>query len=601
MTEVIRARAIRVTLTATDAVVVDDVDLSVGEGQILGLAGESGSGKTTLGLALLGYARRGTAITGGEVWLGGRDLIALSPKEQQRVRGSEISYIPQDPGTALNPARRIDFQITEVLRVHSPSLQGAEIAARVATVFGEVGLPSDPAFLRRYPHELSGGQQQRIGIAMAFISQPAVIVLDEPTTGLDVMTQQRVLETIKALCLSHGTAAVYISHDLAVVGALADRIAVMYAGELVETGTTAELLSEPAHPYTQKLLEAVPEPRVSRAVQGLAGRAPSPGSRPEGCAFAPRCDIAQDICSTKVGVAELGPGHLVRCHFARRTETTSRRLVGFATSETGAPARLTVKGLSAHYGAREVLSDISFDAAQGDCLALVGESGSGKSTLSRCLVGLHHDWTGVVELDGRPLALDARRRDAESRRKLQYVFQNPYASLNPKKTIEHNIALPLVTFGLARGAELRAAIVRSLEQVALDASYCERFPFELSGGERQRVAIARAISSGPSVLICDEVTSALDVSVQASVVTLLQELRETLGLTLIFVTHNLALVRTIATRVAVLNAGRLVEIGDAERVLDQPVESYTRLLREHTPSLEEARDRARRERSDAVS
>jgi peptide/nickel transport system ATP-binding protein len=581
---------LRVTLRGTDIDIIDEISFSIQPGEVLGLVGESGSGKTTAGLALLGHTRRGAEISAGSVMIGERDVLALGPTERRRIRGSVISYVPQDPAAALNPALRIGTQLMEVLEAHSFGAGQTERRERIAEMMREVALPDAPAYLRRYPHELSGGQQQRIGLAMAFACRPQVIVLDEPTTGLDVTTQAHVLGTVRELTALHGAAALYVSHDLAVVGTLAARVAVMYAGRIVELGSADELFHAAAHPYTRRLVAAIPHLSGRRALVGIAGRAPSPGSRPAGCCFAQRCTMVQPACEVAMpDLRMVGDGHSVRC--IRAEEVLAQTGVAVASSDEisvggAGEAVLALRNVFAGYGDLTVVHDVNLDVAPQECLALVGESGSGKTTLARSIAGLHRERTGDILLRGKPLALSSRGRPREARRDIQYVFQNPYGSLNPRRTVGQIIRQPIELFGSSERPD--AVVAEMLERVALGARYAERYPDQLSGGERQRVAIARALVSRPSVLVCDEVTSALDVSVQAAIVDLLGELQRDLGLAMLFVTHNLPLVRSIAGRVAVMSTGRIVELGPVEQVLKAPADEYTQRLLADTPSLETA-------------
>jgi oligopeptide/dipeptide ABC transporter ATP-binding protein len=587
---------LRIVVRGTKREIVDDVSFDIAPGEVLGLVGESGSGKTTVGLALLGHTRRGVQIGGGSVRMGDMDVLQLSESEREHTRGRLISYVPQDPAAALNPALRIGTQLREILDAHNYGSGGDERHQRVAEMMREVALPDDPSYLKRYPHELSGGQQQRVGLAIAFACRPRVIVLDEPTTGLDVTTQAHVLGTVRELAALHGAAALYVSHDLAVVGTLANRVAVMYAGRIVELGPTLDLFSAAAHPYTQRLIAAIPHLTGGRELIGIGGRAPSPGRRPPGCAFAPRCTFAQERCT--VAMPELRPiavGHNVRCVRAEevRGHMLARGRDG-GREERAALQQpvLSLTSVSAGYRKRMVVHDVTLQVAPQECLALVGESGSGKTTLARSVAGLHSDRIGEITLKGVALAKSARDRPREQRRTIQYVFQNPYGSLNPRRTIGHIIRQPLELFGNATGAEIDRKVGEMLDRVSLTASYADRYPEQLSGGERQRVAIARALVCEPSVLVCDEVTSALDVSVQAAIVELLAALQRDLGLAMLFVTHNLPLVRSIAQRVAVMSQGRIIELGDVDQVLENPHDPYTRRLLSDTPSLEVALETA---------
>ena len=582
---------LRINVRGTTRDIVDDISFEIAPGEVLGLVGESGSGKTTVGLALLGHARRGVQIAGGSVRLGEVNVLALNEGELAHLRGRLISYVPQDPAAALNPALRIGIQLREILEAHNFGASAEVRRERVYEMMREVALPDNNAYLSRYPHELSGGQQQRVGLAIAFACRPRVIVLDEPTTGLDVTTQAHVLGTVRDLATAHGVAALYVSHDLAVVGTLATRVAVMYSGRIVELGPVVDLFRAAAHPYTQRLIFAIPHLTGGRELVGIGGRAPSPGRRPPGCAFAPRCTYAQERCT--VSMPELRPiavGHQVRCVRAEevRGKMLRRGTDGARGDSTlGAPI-LVLSDVTAGYRRRTVVHDINIELARQECLALVGESGSGKTTLARSVAGLHSQRGGHITLNGSPLAMSARNRTREHRRMIQYVFQNPYGSLNPRRTIGHIIRQPLEIFGRLKGEAADKKVAEMLDRVALTAAYADRFPDQLSGGERQRVAIARALVCEPSVLVCDEVTSALDVSVQAAIVELLASLQRDLGLSMLFVTHNLPLVRSIAQRVAVMSEGRIVELGSVEQILESPVNPYTRRLLSDTPSLEVA-------------
>jgi peptide/nickel transport system ATP-binding protein len=571
--------------------VVIDVSFRIAPGEVLGVVGESGSGKTTVGLALLGHARRGLAITGGTVMLGEEDILGMDDDTLRRLRGAQVSYVPQDPASSLNPALRIGLQLREVLQAHGTN--GSNHDERIAEMMREVALSDDPRYLRRYPHELSGGQQQRVGLAMAFANRPRLIVLDEPTTGLDVTTQATVLSTVRDLAAAHNVAALYVSHDLAVVAALARRVAVMYAGRVVELGLAEELFDSAAHPYTRRLVGAIPRLTGGRSLLGIPGHAPSPGRRPPGCPFAPRCTMHIPACDADVPpLIPVGPEHSARCIRAHEVVTQVQTKAGdpvdITAADSGA-AVLTLDNVVAHYGKTEVLHSISVALEHHECLAVVGESGSGKTTTARAIAGLHRDWTGTIRLGDKALETSARSRDSESRRQIQYIFQNPYGSLNPRKTIGETVGQPLAVFGIASGREAEDRVAQMLEQVALSPAYARRYPDQLSGGERQRVAIARALISSPAVLICDEVTSALDVSVQAAIVELLGSLQRDLGLSMVFVTHNLPLVRSIAQKVAVLSEGHIVEYGPTADLLANPQQPYTQQLIANTPSLETAK------------
>jgi peptide/nickel transport system ATP-binding protein len=579
--------------TSVGVAIVEDLSLTLRRGEILAVVGESGSGKTTAALAMLGYARRGARIVSGSVRVLGEEMVGQSSSITRRRRGRLVSYVPQDPATALNPSMRLGDQIQAVVRAH----RGDEPAGqRVVDVLSRVGLPTDKRFQRRYPHQISGGQQQRVAIAIALVCSPSVIVFDEPTTALDVVTQRRILEEIRRLRDELGIAMVYVSHDLAVVASIADRIAVFYAGRLVECGPSASMLSDPRHPYTRALLAAVPEHNDPRQLRGISGSAPSLEERPPGCTYAPRCPLAIERCRGERPVlAPISEGHLVACHEVQRVRAVvvdlppPVRRVG----ATGTPV-LEVRNLSASYpgiqGPVAVCRDLSFQIRTGTTLAVVGESGSGKTTLARCIVGLHPPSAGELLFDGQLMLPTAGQRSPEERRRLQMVFQNPYASLNPAHSVGDSVVRAAVVLrGLGR-AEAAERARTMLERVRLSARAFERFPSELSGGERQRVAIARALIAEPELLICDEITSALDVSVQAAVIELLESLRSELGLSLLFISHDLSVVATVADFVVVLESGHIREFGDVSEVLNNPADDYTRRLIEAIPRLRPSED-----------
>jgi peptide/nickel transport system ATP-binding protein len=578
-------RDLRVGTSDDAVVVVDEVTFAVEAGEVLALVGESGSGKTTVALALLGHTRRGLRIWSGSVSLRGTQVVGATPTQLRAMRGAEIAYVPQDPASALNPVMRVGAQVAEALLVHGYA--GADRDDRVGEVLREVGIAPDPEMLRRYPHQLSGGQQQRVALAMAFACRPSVIVLDEPTTGLDVSTQRLVLETVRTLCAAYGVAAVYVSHDLAVVNELATNVAVLYAGRIVEYGPTTAVFNAAVHPYTRGLIASVPSARRSEVVPGIAGQPPRPGRRPAGCAFAPRCELRAELCATTVPGPTLVDGRTVRC--LRAQESLARGHVRRAEiappRELGA-SRLVVRNLCASYGRTQVLTDVSFEVHREQCVAIVGESGAGKTTLAQCIVGLQRNWTGEVSLDGESLATEAQHRQRDVLRRVQYVFQNPYLSLNPRKTIAQIVGEPLRHFFSLRGAQADERVASALDDVSLGGEYLERYPDQLSGGERQRVAIARALIVEPEVLVCDEITSALDVSVQAVIVELLRRLQLEHHLSMIFITHNLALVRSVAQACVVLSEGRVVESGNVDDVLDRPTHPYTAQLISDIPMLE---------------
>src|SRR5690606_11270642 len=388
-----------------DVDVVDEINLELRPGEVVGLVGESGSGKTTAGTALLGYARPGAVIERGKLLFEGQDILALPWEQVRPIRGMKIAYVPQDPGAALNPAIRIGRQIVELLELHGVGTP-QERLERARAGLREVGLPGDDEFLARYPHQLAGGQVQRVALAMAFLPRPKVLVLDEPTTGLDVTTQGMVLRMMAQLCRSYQVAALYVTHDLAVVANIADRVAVMYAGRIVELGPREQMFSQPAHPYTRALLDAIPHLSHARALTGIPGNTPAPGRRPSGCRFHDRCAYVQDRCrETEPVDVEVGPDHTAKCHRVGEIGVRDRARGNVADTDPTKQREiiLTVEDLRVFYGREEVVHGVGFDVAKAEVVALVGESGSGKTTISRCIGGLLDSWTGQVVFEGRSL------------------------------------------------------------------------------------------------------------------------------------------------------------------------------------------------------
>jgi len=569
--------------------VIEDVSFEVGAGELLGVVGESGSGKSTVALALLGYTRPGVEITHGTIRVAGRAVVGQGPDVLRGLRGKVVSYVPQDPGGALNPSLRVGDAILDVLRAHRADAASDE---SVHAALGRVEL--DDSFRGRYPHQLSGGQQQRVTIAMATVCEPPITVLDEPTTGLDVLTQERILDELMRLKTEEQLAMVYVSHDLAVVNGIADRIVVMYAGRVVESGPTSAVIARPRHPYTKALVAAIPDVKHPRTLRGIGGVAVGVGDWPHGCAFEPRCEHRLPRCQEAVpDLVATAPVHFARCWRWEELAADERLPVAVRRrAEADAPETLLeVSALAARYrtsrGDRTAVSDASFSVQRGHCVALVGESGSGKSTIARCVAGLHVPSSGRIMFEKIELAGQARARPLEVRRRIQIVFQNPYESLNPRHRVHDSIERPLRVLRRLPRSEAATEVGTLLERVRLPKRLADRFPVELSGGERQRVAIARALAARPDLLICDEVTSALDVSVQAAVLELLQELRRELQLSMLFITHNLGVVACIADSVLVLDRGVICEGGAVDKILNEPAHDYTRRLLDAAPCLPE--------------
>ena len=584
--------------------VLHGVSFHVDRGEVLGLVGESGCGKSTVGLTLLGYRHNNARIDGGRVLFKGEDLLRLDRLALDRLRGNRIGFVPQNPTTALNPGMRVGDQIAETLQLHGRAAGSAAAAARSRDLFDLVGLPRAADLPERFPHQLSGGQQQRVCIAIALACEPDLVVLDEPTTGLDVTTQEQIVALLIGLRSRLNMSMLYVTHDLGLLAQLADRIGVMYAGHLVEVAQSRRLFSEPRHPYTQGLIGSVPridEPQGGTLppLRGLLRRQ----ELPPGCAFAPRCDMATVRCRNEPqALAKIGKHHMVACW--RWPETDKRR-----SNATAAAARrrrsdgrplLDIRGVSIAYGLRSGLwgrllpgrpflavKDLDITVRRGETFALVGESGSGKSTVARAVSGLLPPQSGHILLGGETLAPLVRNRTDAQRRSIQYIFQNPDASLNPRARIGTILARPLEMLGGA--TDIPARIMAALADVRLDGAYAERYPDELSGGERQRVAIARALIAGPALLICDEVLSALDVSVQANILELLKKLRSERDVAMLFISHDLAVVRSLADRVGVLFRGELMSIGPVERIFSPPHHPYTLSLLEAVPRIDVVR------------
>lgn len=589
--------------------VVKDVSFAVRPGEALGLVGESGCGKSTTAYTLLGYRRPNSRIQSGVIKFGGDDLLRLTPAELQRIRGRQIALVPQNPTTALSPGMRIGDQIIETLNAHQIGETAEERRERANSLLEQVRLPDPSRSAMKYPHQLSGGQQQRVVIAMALACNPRLLVLDEPTTGLDVTTQAQILELLMQLRQEHGMAMVYVTHDLGVIALVCDRVGVMYAGELVEDAPTDVLFRQPRHPYTRGLIASMPSVRAPlRARSALLRGYLQRELLPQGCRFAPRCDFAQTACYSDVQtLSSVAAQHHVACW--RWPE-----LPAFEQSRTAAPeqstelqstivqpasdALLRVEQLDCAYEfsrsnpfvrgkARPVVHGVSFEIRHSETLALVGESGSGKSTVARAVVGLMLPAAGSITFDGQDVGKLVGARNREHRREIQLVFQNPDASLNPRQRVQTIIGQPLrVFFGLT-GTKQQERVEQLLEDVRLDASYARRYPDELSGGERQRVAIARALAAQPRLMLCDEILSALDVSVQSSVLDLLRALQAEHQIAYLFISHDLAVVRSLSHRVGVLYRGQLCEIGTVEEVYAPPYHPYTHMLFSAVPEIEQ--------------
>ncbi len=571
---------------------IHDVSLQLMPGERLGIVGESGCGKSTLTLALLGYIRGNGTRMQGTVRREGVDLFALTEAELQQVRGAEIALVPQNAGQALAPHLTVGAQIADVLARHR-DITGQPAQHLIVQLLRDMRFSDPDQIAVRYPHQLSGGQQQRIALAMALAGAPNVLVLDEPTTGLDVTTQAHLLLLLDEITRNTQMTTVVVSHDLGVIARTASRVIVMYAGEIVEDGLVSQVFANPRHPYTRGLIAALPRidrPELPTAMAGQLGH----DYTYQRCTFAPRCAFAQQICDTapQLGVTEAL--HRVRCHRWHEISNEVRPAdvvtsVGRDEGSITMPVVLDIKNVAATYQRRrwqswwrddgvDVVRDVQIQLMAGQTCALVGESGSGKSTLARMITGLHPPRRGEIRLFDAPLHADVARRSVAERRHVQLVFQNPDSSLNPRHTIAEILHRPqFVFFGRSR-AESLAYSRDMLQNVRMDEAYLTRLPSQLSGGEKQRIAIARAFLAEPAVVVCDEVVSALDVSVQAAVLRLLVDMQQKSQTAYLFISHDLAVVRAVAQYVVVLYAGQVCEYGPAETVFSAPFHPYTALL-----------------------
>lgn len=574
--------------------VLHAVDLTVCRGESLGIVGESGSGKSTLALAAMGYLKHGLQKLSGKVIYDGADMFARSPRDLSKIRGGQLGLIPQNSGQALTPTLRIGRQINEALRLHCSMPENAH-TERALDLLHQVRLPDPAAILRRYPHELSGGQQQRVAIAMALAGEPDALLLDEPTTGLDVTTQAHILELLRDLARTRNMAMVYVSHDLGVIARVCDRVQVLYAGETVLTGSTRAVLRNPGHPYARGLLASIPRLDDRTLPRALEGRPPGPDHSREGCAFAPRCGMATPECrNTHPPMVSGEGGQTTRCLYPMQVAELDLGGAGgvLTCCAKESPLALRLDQVAVRYDQPGLLAklthtprppatvdDITLHLTRGETLGLVGESGSGKSTILKAIAGLLPTTKGQISLgDGTDLSRTVEQRRPDHLRRIQMIFQNPDDSLNPRQSIGEILAQPLrLYFGL-KDLALRDRTSELLETVRLSAHYLDRRPGQLSGGEKQRVAVARAFAAEPEIVLCDEITSALDVSVQAAVLELLNDLKGLHGTSFVFVSHDLTVVRTLSDRVAVLYQGRLCEIGPAAAVYATPSHPYTEAL-----------------------
>jgi peptide/nickel transport system ATP-binding protein len=587
---------------------VRDFSLRIEPGQTVGLVGESGSGKTTIAMAIMHYLGEQGRVVKGRIVLDGRDVLDLSEDQMRRVWGVQMSLVPQNPLSSLNPSIRIGEQLGEGLRFHE-GLDRAAAEARVIQLLRMVRLPEPEVVANSYPHQISGGMQQRVMIAMALSTAPRLLILDEPTTNLDVTTQASILDLFRDLIQGLQSAVLYVTHNLGVVAQICDRVAVLYAGELVEDAPVEDLFRQPLHPYTRGLLDSVPKLGQNKnqvQLQSIQGQIPPIGARPSGCVFIDRCPLAIELCQERPPLFNTNSGRSTRCH--RWEELAGGKVSAGQPSQFTVPHSngreeslekktrppvLSLDGLKVYFEIRRSLGQvlageparqvkavdgIDLFIPAGKTIGMVGESGSGKTTLARAIVGLVERTDGEIELLGLPLPPTLSRRGLETLKHVQMVFQNPEEALNPYLSVGASLRRPLMTLMQKSRREADAEVQKLLAAVRLPGDYARRMPGQLSGGEKQRVAIARAFASSPDLLLADEPVSSLDVSVQATILNLLNHLQAEQSSTMLFISHDLAVVGYLADEIAVIYLGHIMEMTRAENLFEPPCHPYTEAL-----------------------
>jgi peptide/nickel transport system ATP-binding protein len=591
---------------------VDGVTFHVDEGETLGVVGESGCGKTMTALSIMNLLPVGGHVVGGSITLGGRTISDLDDEGMRAIRGNEIGMIFQDPLTSLNPSHTVGAQIAETVLLHR-DVTKKEAYDRAVEVLELVGLPQARERIHEYPHQFSGGMRQRVMIAMALACEPKLLIADEPTTALDVTIQKQILELIDDLRRRLGMAVILVTHDLGVIAGRADRVAVMYAGRIVETTQTAALYDNPRHPYTEALFEALPEKSAEtrERLYSIPGAPPDLVRPPMGCRFAARCRYAADRCRAEdPALAGETTAHTYACFFpvGAREKTVAGQLVVAESPQAEeeqvaelppvGDVVLSARGLVKDFqvtkgavlqrkvGAVSAVAGVSFDIRKGETLGLVGESGCGKTTIGRMLVGLEKPTSGVIRFGGKDLAKSSGREYRRERREIQYMFQDSYASLDPRMRAAAILREPMIVQRIGSRKEQTARIKEMLGKVGLPESAMERYPHEFSGGQRQRLGFARALMLNPHLIVADEPVSALDVSIQAQVLNMMRDLQREMGLTYLFISHDLSVVRYLSNHIGVMYLGKLVEIGTADEVYLRPAHPYTKGLIESAPTAD---------------
>jgi len=597
---------------------VDGVSFHVDEGETLGIVGESGCGKTMTALSIMSLLPNGGRIAGGSIKLADREIVGLAAEDMRKVRGDDIGMIFQDPLSSLNPTHTVGAQIAEVVLLHREVSKKAAMD-RAVEVLDLVGMPRARERVDEYPHQFSGGMRQRVMIAMALANNPKLLIADEPTTALDVTIQKQILELIDSLRERLGMAVIMVTHDLGVIAGRADRVAVMYAGKIVETTDTPALYANPRHPYTEALFHALPEKSAEtrERLYSIPGAPPDLVNPPAGCRFAPRCRYATDRCRTEPPVlAGETTAHVYRCFFpvghlektvggqlvvnepapAVETVSTETAPVGevvLSASHLVKDFPVTRGAMQRKVGTVSAVADVSFDIRKGETLGIVGESGCGKTTIGRMLVGLDKPTSGSVLFGGKDLARSSGRQYRRERRDIQYMFQDSYASLDPRMRAGSILREPLIVQRIGSRRDQHAKVVDMLGKVGLPASWTERYPHEFSGGQRQRLGFARALLLNPQLIVADEPVSALDVSVQAQVLNMMRDLQREMGLTYMFISHDLSVVRYLSNQIGVMYLGKLVEIGPADEVYLRPAHPYTKGLIESAPTADPETERSK--------